>query len=178
MAINKSIIIVIILFCVGCKQKNVVNNISNKVENKFKKTVLNNGNIIDTQYIYYKLGDSDSLSGITKHCKIEKAEFILAEKLLNDAVKEYNINVEKQWKEYNRKNLKEKINSQYYLIDLNKYDYQYGSYYNNDGDKMVWIRCVCDGYFGLVADGGKCYFSTTLNLNSKTHNGITTHSIG
>lgn len=174
---------IILLWCVtlsiSCKQdKEISSNPVTIQKNKFKKTKSNNGFILDTIYTYYKLVNSDSLSGIQTMCKIDANEFILVDKILNDAVAEYNLKEKKYWKEYFKKHPKDKINIENFLIDLKKYDLRYSSYLTENGEKRVCVICVCDGYFGLVADGGKCYFSTTINLTTKTHNGITTHSLG
>jgi len=64
-------------------------------------------------------------------------------------------------------------NKQYFSIDLTKQKYkrQYVAVTNKNGDKEVWINCLC-GTRGndwktsivMVEDGGNCYFNLKINL--------------
>ena len=82
------------------------------------------------------------------------------EKLLTDCINKYN----------------EKLSSDkkvYFSIDLTKEKYkrQYVAAINKNGDKEVWINCLCqihdDNWKNsiiMVDDGGNCYFNLKINL--------------
>ncbi len=61
-------------------------------------------------------------------------------------------------------------------IDLNLYKQQYIPYINSNGDKIVWVNCLCDQNVSdwkkdiiIVRDGGSCYFHVEINLTRKNY---------
>lgn len=90
-------------------------------------------------------------------------DFEEIEKLLIDCVHKYNSNLSSD-------------NKQYLSIDLTnqKYKRQYVAVTNKNGDKEVWINCLCQTQGDdwktsiiLVDDGGNCYFNLKINLTKE-----------
>lgn len=85
------------------------------------------------------------------------------EKLLIDCVNKYNSKLSSD-------------NKQYFSIDLTKQKYrrQYVAVTNKNGDKEVWIICLCQTHGDdwktsiiMVDDGGNCYFNLKINLTKE-----------
>jgi len=58
-------------------------------------------------------------------------------------------------------------------VKLRGYKRQYVPFYTREGEKVVWVNCLCD-VFGVkrwrksvvqVNDGGNCYFNLLINLS-------------
>lgn len=69
-------------------------------------------------------------------------------------------------------------NKQYFAIDLTKEKYkrQYVAVTNKNGDKDVWINCLCQTHGDnwktsiiMVDDGGNCYFNLKINLTKEKY---------
>ena len=82
------------------------------------------------------------------------------EKLLTDCVNNYN-------------KIFSSDNKQYFSIDFTKQKFkrQYVATINKNGDKEVWINCLCQTHGDdwktsiiMVDDGGNCYFNLKINL--------------
>lgn len=85
------------------------------------------------------------------------------ERLITDCVNNYNKKLSTE-------------NKQYFSIDLTKEKYkrQYVAVTNKNGDKEVWINCLCQihgNYWKtsiiMVDDGGNCYFNLKINLTKE-----------
>ena len=85
------------------------------------------------------------------------------ERLMTDCVNKYN-------------NKLSSDNKQYFSIDLTKEKYkrQYVAVTNKNGDKEVWINCLCQTHGDswktsiiMVDDGGNCYFNLKINLTKE-----------
>lgn len=118
---------------------------------------------VDTSLIaiipFYKCGDwlfDKTYSSST----LTQKDFENIERLMTDCVNHYNEKLSTD-------------NKQYFSIDLikTKFKRQYVSVINKNGEKEVWINCLCqthgDGWKTsviLVDDGGNCYFNLKINL--------------
>ena len=85
------------------------------------------------------------------------------ERLMTDCVNNYNKKLSAD-------------NKQYFSIDLTKEKYkrQYVAVTNKNGDKEVWINCLCQTHGDnwktsiiMVDDGGNCYFNLKINLTKE-----------
>lgn len=77
------------------------------------------------------------------------------------------------------------------LIDLTKYKRQYFPGTTGSGDRIVWIRCICDDVikfykkspmaldwrkqYSEIRDGGDCIFSLKVNLSTQMTYGFITN---
>ena len=70
----------------------------------------------------------------------------------------------------------EKINKDFKILHFNHISYyrQYVGYYDNNGDKIIYINAFCDSYnkrtnlktnWIFVLDGGSCYYQIRININ-------------
>ena len=105
---------------------------------------------------------------------LSKEEIIKVENLLIQSIEIWNIEKEKEFNNdiSNFENYKNEV-----LINLKEYKRQYTPVINEKNEKEVLIYCACDGYFGLVQDGGKCYFKLTVNLTKMTYSQIRINGI-
>ena len=85
------------------------------------------------------------------------------ERLMTDCVNTYN-------------NKLSSDNKQYFYIDLTKEKYrrQYVAVTSKNGDKEIWINCLCQIHGDnwktsiiMVEDGGNCYFNLKINLTKE-----------
>ncbi|MBS1753075.1 MAG: hypothetical protein JST34_03410 [Bacteroidetes bacterium] len=91
---------------------------------------------------------------------LTKSDIEKIERLMTDCIDKYN-------------NKLSSDNKQYFSIDLTKEKYkrQYVAVINKNGDKEVWINCLCQTHGNdwktsiiMVDDGGNCYFNLKINL--------------
>ncbi|HEX2629121.1 MAG TPA: hypothetical protein VHM26_08920 [Chitinophagaceae bacterium] len=67
---------------------------------------------------------------------------------------------------------------------LNEYRRQIVATYNEKGEKVVWVNCLCREFGGRwrkeiisVYDGGSCFFNITINLTTKTFYEFTVNGV-
>jgi hypothetical protein len=105
--------------------------------------------------------------------------------LLNTCINHYNVESEQQYRKWVKTHPKEKTSSNPDLIDLPHYMLQYLPSMNNKGEKEIHIEGLCDSFGedwktldpAMIMDGGKCFFSLTINLHSKTYSDFGIHSV-
>ena len=108
---------------------------------------------------------------------LSQQDFIDIENILRESIDNWNTEKEKEFNKYKSDHPKDKRDKNTMTIDISKYKLQYTPVLNDNKEKEVWIRCACDGNFGLVIDGGKCYFQLKVNLTKKKHTSILINSM-
>jgi len=105
--------------------------------------------------------------------------------LLNCSVEKYNIEAQKCFEEIERSQPDLKPKKSDFVIELNDYKRQYTPVLNSKGERIVWIDCLCETMNHnwkkekpFIKDGGKCFFSLTINLKTTKSTDITTHDNG
>ena len=112
-----------------------------------------------------------------KASNLTRQEISKVENLLNQSIEIWNIEKEKEFLKFKTEHQNYKIEKNRMLITLNEYKRQYTPVINKENEKEVMIYCACDGYFGLVQDGGKCYFKLKVNLTKMTFTQIRINGI-
>ncbi|WP_316558833.1 hypothetical protein [Methanimicrococcus stummii] len=103
---------------------------------------------------------------------IEKDEFETAEKLLEKAVAVYNEKTSEDFVTFMAENPASNWAQTDLFIELNKYYRQYISFFNEKGDRCLWINLFCrpvgdwKTHRVHVEGGGVCFFSIGLNLDT------------
>jgi hypothetical protein len=110
----------------------------------------------------------DTSDNNNKQFVLSSQDLTEIERLLTASIDEYNLRQTERFNEVN-KHQENKVDKNEYIIDLKNYKRQYILKINSQGEKEVWIKGACDGDFGLVMDGGKCYFDLEINLTKKTY---------
>ena len=108
-----------------------------------------------------------------KPTSLTNDDLLKIETVLNDFIKDYNPDQERQFKEINHKHPEYKLDKRNFIIDLARYKRQYIATINAKGEKEVWINCFCNTHnrnwrqqiIG-VRDGGNCYFNLKINLTT------------
>ncbi|MBC7861897.1 MAG: hypothetical protein IAF38_02925 [Bacteroidia bacterium] len=69
-------------------------------------------------------------------------------------------------------------------IDLSKYKLQLVPFINKAGETEVWVNCFCGAFdfdwrksIFRASDGGKCFFSLSINLNRKLYDNMNVNGI-
>lgn len=111
-----------------------------------------------------------------KNAELSNDELEQIELLFTMCLQEYNSKKKKEYIKDNKSNPKLKLKKSFYLIDYVKYYRQYIPYVNKNGEKEVYINCLCDvdGYdwktnLISVMDGGKCFFQLKINLKQNKY---------
>ncbi|MES2836900.1 MAG: hypothetical protein V4667_05215 [Bacteroidota bacterium] len=153
---------------------------------------LNENNRKTSQTLVYEEINKDSSNYIiaayntslnTKHetykvATLSQKEILLIDSILHVSITEWNSDRELDFIEYNKQHPSNKKEKNNMFINLIDYKRQYTPVVNDKNEKEVWVYCACDGNFGLVQDGGKCYFELIINLTNKTHTNIGINSMG
>jgi len=122
---------------------------------------------VDTSYIaiipYHEKNEARKATNLTS------TDLVDIDSILVDFSKDYNSHISKSLS-----NSEDKKN---YLINLRDYKRQYTPTKNINGEKEVIVYCMCDvsnvdwkHESKIVRDGGKCYFTLTINLTTKKYN--------
>ncbi len=112
-----------------------------------------------------------------KAADVNESDIHIIDSLLNLAISNYNVSQRNNIKLPELAHPNDSIISSDILIDLQKYKRQYIVALNNNGEKLVWINCFCEGeidnitrkYPYVVMDGGKCYFNIMINITKKKY---------
>mgnify|MGYP001035611119 CR=1 FL=1 len=111
----------------------------------------------------------------TTTATLDKEELKLVESFLIQSVNTYNSKQEKLFQTLKKKDPNGNFSKRNFLINLTQYKRQYVTILNAQGQKEVWINCLCHGDFEWrhqivrVHDGGKCFFNLKINLNQKKY---------
>jgi hypothetical protein len=135
-------------------------------------------NLFDTSSIVILPYDT-SLYWICRDCKpaeLTSQDFENIENLLIKCIDEYNPEQEKRFREIKSKYPEQNFEISQFTIDLKRYNRQYIAMTNINGEKVVWINCVCDTYNDdwrkvpiIVNDGGNCFFKLNINLTKRSY---------
>jgi hypothetical protein len=135
-------------------------------------------NSVDTSSIVILPYDS-SLYWICKDCKpaeLTSQDFEEIENFLIKCIDEYNPEQEKRFYEIKSKYPEQNFEMRHFTIDLKRYKRQYIAMTNINGEKVVWINCICDTYHEdwrkgpiIVMDGGNCFFNLKINLTRHSY---------
>jgi hypothetical protein len=113
-------------------------------------------------------GRKDSLK-----TNLSAEELSKIQNILQQCIREYNIDQEKYFEEEKKKTPKYRSYRNAFLIDLLKYKRQYVPAINDKGEKVVWVNCFCSRWgenwkerLIMVEDGGNCYFNLSINLTT------------
>ncbi len=121
--------------------------------------------------------DDDPWIDVTgKPTTLAGQELLETDRLLRQAIAQYNPGQEKEWAEISKKYPNDTFNRDRFVINLPRYKRQYMPYLNPKGEKEVWINCFCR-FQGqdwrkspvFVLDGGNCYFNLKVNLSRGTY---------
>jgi len=123
----------------------------------------NNGHVhlADSAYAILPYDTSDYLFKNGKETTLSKQDLKVAEKLINNAIDEYN----HEFDNSPFKNL---------LIQYN-YKMQLVPVINSKGEKEIWINAMCETFPGWrehtisISDGGSCFFNLKINLSKNKH---------
>lgn len=106
---------------------------------------------------------------------LEKEDLSLIDSLLITSIEQYNTEQDDEYQRLKTKSLSVGIDRQNFVIDIERYKRQYVACVDSNGDKIVWVNCVCDVTDTFwkhiivdVSDGGNCYFNVKLNLAKRT----------
>ncbi len=130
-------------------------------ESSFKQDIKTGDETTDTSKLFIVVYDQ-SRNGLTENYKpaiLSKSDIAEVEVLLNKSISAFNLKQDDS-------------------ININDYKRQYTPVNNDKGEKEVWIYCSCSGNFGMVIDGGKCYFKLKVNLTRKNYTEVITNSEG
>jgi hypothetical protein len=124
---------------------------------------------IDTvEYVVFSKR-SDSVEILLTSAEIQQVDIILKQ-----CIDEYNSQRKEKLSAYLQS--AECTDKEYYVIKLPGYKRQYVPYINEQGQKMVWVNCLCSsGYQDWrtrvisVLDGGKYFFNVKVNLSDATY---------
>ncbi len=111
-----------------------------------------------------------------KSTELTEQDLKTIEKILNDCIKEYNPEQERQYDEINKEHPEYNLKLEHFVIELDDYKRQYVPVINDKGEKEVWVNCFCDTWDSdwkneimEVEDGGNCYFNLIINLTKEKH---------
>ncbi len=99
-------------------------------------------------------------------------DLLKIEKILHKCINDYNPEQERKFKEFNDQHPDYKIDKNRFIIDLSRYVRQYVATINSEGEKEVWVNCLCStsgewrNHLIFVMDGGNCFFSLKINLTT------------
>jgi hypothetical protein len=143
-------------------------------QNEKEKTIKNSKIYTDT--LVYKIlhFNNKKKNNEYKAATLSEQEIIKVENLLIQSIEIWNREKEKEFIN-DHSNFETKKNQ--ILINLKEYKRQYTPVVNKKNEKEVLIYCACNGYFGLVQDGGKCYFKLKVNLTKMTYTKIRINGI-
>lgn len=131
---------------------------------------------IDTSVVAILPFDSSTvwLEENGKPAELSDKEYSEVETILNNCIKTYNIEQEKEMKRIKENYSNAEVNRENFVIELKNYKRQYIVFTSSKQEKIVWINCLCDASgnywkkeLQLVDDGGNCYFNIRINLNTK-----------
>jgi hypothetical protein len=99
-------------------------------------------------------------------------EYSQLERLLENHLEAYNKEQENRFAKLELEYPDSKLYIEDFTIELSYYRRQYVAYFNENGEKEVWINCFCfvnnnDDWkkaVFFVSDGGNCFFDLTVNL--------------
>ena len=167
-----TIYILVILFLSACGQYE-----SNK---KVAKTLDSKVTHNDTSI--YTIAPFDSSMNMQsknyKSTNLSQRDILDIDSIIHVSISEWNSEREVMFNKYYNDHPKEQKVENTMLIDITKYKRQYTPIINDKAEKEVWVYCACDGYFGPVEDGGKCYFQLKINLTKMTHTHLGINSMG
>lgn len=147
-----------LLAIISCQRKTSLNQ---KGDTAISKSEIDSNKIVLLQFHF---GNSYLSDKSARPTSLNKSECFLTQTILAQCVNAMNDSTQ---------NLK--IYRIHYL-DLTRYKQQYVPYINSNGDKIVWVNCLCDyndpdwkkGVI-IVRDGGSCYFHVEINLTKKSY---------
>ena len=106
---------------------------------------------------------------------LTEVDFQNIEQLLDSTIDNYNEEQEVGFKKMVAKYPQFKTDKNQFVINLSRYKRQYIAVINQNGDKEVWINCLCDSFHDdnwktqivMVFDGGNCFFNLKINLTKR-----------
>jgi hypothetical protein len=112
--------------------------------------------------------------GVPKDVSLSNREMMTLDIVLNRMVEQFNIEREAAFNEWKLRNPRSSDKISNSIIDLRYYKRQYIISLNDKREKIVRVNCFCshgDSEFWKtnvveVMDGGKCYFSLVVNLDT------------
>lgn len=160
------IIWLIFLASCGIKKQPPSNNKANQV-------------VFDTSIIaIFPPTDKTPLKG-AKPTALSQDDFLVIDSIINQAVNGYNVRLQKQYTELKK--------DDELFIHLRNYKRQYVPVINKQGEKEVWVNCLCYNELPIpdwktqiviVFDGGHCYFDIRINLTTKKTTGLSVNGYG
>ena len=141
----------------------VLNIVACKAQNDY--AILEGKEVVETLKTTYK-----AIPASASPTELSNSEFIKTEKLMTKAIEDYNLRVKEGFK---KRGEKKKHAKRYQIMDLEEYKIQYVPYLNANGQKEVWINGFCNDFESdwknqilSVFDGGNCFFTIRLNLET------------
>lgn len=113
-----------------------------------------------------------------KTSNLTRAELAEIETIIELAIEENNKQELKKLEEHNRDYPDNLIEETGFELQLNRFTRQYVPVINAKGQKEVWINFFCSNAANstpwksdilMVHDGGNCYFSMKVNLDTKAY---------
>jgi len=129
----------------------------------------------DSSYAVFKLDSSNSwLFKNASAASLSVTEINVLDSLVNVGIEQYN-KERKIWLDsILQTNSDININLEELTIKIDLYKKQYLPFINSNGEKEVWVNCLCDGNdenwkkeIQFIQDGGKCYFNLMVNLSTR-----------
>jgi hypothetical protein len=138
------------------------------------REVNNNGNSSQDEAVSYQMDTNIIVLPYvgSKSCILSLQEIITVDSLIGKCIEQYNREQEEEFAKINAEHPEYRLDKKSFVIDFKTYKRQYVPEINASGEKEVKVNCACDGTFGLVEDGGNCYFQLKVNLFKKTYFGL------
>ncbi len=166
---SKNLLIILILsslIIVSCIQEN---------EKPFKSDKSEEISVLDTSVIAI-LHYDNSLNWVFENSKptiLKSSEITLIDSVINSCIANYNSEKLELISMMINDHPEIKIDSTNFLIDIKDYKRQYLPVENEKGERLVWVNLFCGDFKKntwnkvlIVKDGGKCYFSLKINLQT------------
>lgn len=151
-------------FAMGCKKNHTAH---------IDEIAVPNVVLADTAYIAIIKDNKGN-----KPVSLNSSELKRTDSLLRQSVADYNNGeAQERYYEFKEENPGIKRPLEDFTINLQHYKRQYVATINKEGKKEVWVNCFCpslkDGSWKTkvisVSDGGKCFFSVTVNLSENEY---------
>lgn len=112
--------------------------------------------------------------GVSVNLTIEDLEII--DSVVNHVIETHNQQQEIEFKAICKKHPFRHPDRRNFIIELRRYKRQYVPVMRPNGEKEVWVNCLCDESgqewrhsVRQVMDGGNCFFQMKINLSQRRH---------
>jgi hypothetical protein len=129
----------------------------------------------DSSFVIFKLDSVNRwLIKNAAPASLNSVELNLIDSILRKAIDNYNSDRKIWLDSLTKSNPAFSLSLEDLKINVYSYKRQYLPYLNSNGEKEVWVNCLCDTNKNwkdgvlIIEDGGKCYFNLIINLSNKS----------